>query len=140
MQFLNFTIIKLSIFLILGIIVGFSIDLPTNLLFIIFGSLFLIFCLSFFRARKKLFDDIFFEICTWSLIFILGMAIAHLHQPKNQPQHYINLQTAEADVIQIRVIEILKPNLYNQPYIAEVETIFLGKNSIPAKGKVFFSR
>lgn len=139
MQFLNFTIIKLSIFLILGIIVGFSIDLPTNLLFIFFGSLFLIFCLSFFRARKKLFDDTFFGICTWSLIFTLGMATAHLHQPKNQPQHYINLQTAEADVIQIRVIEILKPNLYNQPYIAEVETIFLGKNSIPAKGKVLLN-
>jgi competence protein ComEC len=139
MQFLNITIIKLSIFLILGIIVGFSIDLPTNLLFIFFGSLFLIFCLSFFRARKKLFDDTFFGICTWSLIFTLGMATAHLHQPKNQPQHYINLQTAEADVMQIRVIEILKPNLYNQPYIAEVETIFLGKNSTPLKGKILLN-
>lgn len=139
MQFLNFTIIKLSIFLILGIIVGFSIDLPTNLLFIFFASLFLIFCLSFLRARNKIFDDTFFGICTWSLIFSLGFATAHLHQPKNQPQHYINLQTAEADVIQIRVIEILKPNLYNQPYIAEVETIFLGKNSIPAKGKVLLN-
>jgi competence protein ComEC len=139
MQFLNFTIIKLSIFLILGIIAGFSIDLPTNLLFIFFGSLFLIFCLSFFRARKKLFDDIFFGICTWSLIFTLGMATAHLHQPKNQPQHYINLQTAKADVIQIRVIEILKPNLYNQPYIAEVETIFSDKNSTPLKGKILLN-
>lgn len=139
MQFLNFTIIKLSIFLILGIIVGFSIDLPTNLLFIFFASLFLIFCLSFLRARNKIFDDTFFGICTWSLIFTLGIATAYLHQPKNQPQHYINLQTAEADVIQIRVIEILKPNLYNQPYIAEVETIFLGKNSIPAKGKVLLN-
>ena len=139
MQFLNFTIIKLSIFLILGIIVGFSIDLPTNLLFIFFGSLFVIFCLSFFKARKKLFDDTFFGIWTWSLIFTLGMATAHLHQPKNQPQHYINLQTAEADVMQIRVIEILKPNLYNQPYIAELETIFLGKKSIPAKGKVLLN-
>ena len=139
MQFLNFTIIKLSIFLILGIITGFSIDLPTNLLFIFFASLFLIFCISFLRARRKIFDDIFFGICTWSLIFTLGIATAYLHQPKNQPQHYIKLQTAEADVIQIRVIEILKPNLYNQPYIAEVETIFLGKNSIPAKGKVLLN-
>ena len=139
MQFLNFTIIKLSIFLILGIITGFSIDLPTNLLFIFFASLFLIFCISFLRARRKIFDDIFFGICTWSLIFTLGIATAYLHQPKNQPQHYINLQTAEADVIQIRVIEILKPNLYNQPYIAEVERIFLGKNSIPAKGKVLLN-
>ncbi|WP_282016727.1 ComEC/Rec2 family competence protein [Salegentibacter mishustinae] len=139
MQFLNFTIIKLSIFLILGIITGFYIDLPTNLLFIFFASLFLIFCISFLRARRKIFDDIFFGICTWSLIFTLGIATAYLHQPKNQPQHYINLQTAEADVIQIRVIEILKPNLYNQPYIAEVETIFLGKKSIPAKGKVLLN-
>ncbi|UBZ08489.1 competence protein ComEC family protein [Salegentibacter mishustinae] len=139
MQFLNFTIIKLSIFLILGIITGFSIDLPTNLLFIFFASLFLIFCISFLRARRKIFDDIFFGICTWSLIFTLGIATAYLHQPKNQPQHYINLQTAEADAIQIRVIEILKPNLYNQPYSAEVETIFLGKNSIPAKGKVLLN-
>ncbi|MDX1719848.1 MAG: ComEC/Rec2 family competence protein [Salegentibacter mishustinae] len=139
MQFLNFTIIKLSIFLILGIITGFSIDLPTNLLFIFFASLFLIFCISFLRARRKIFDDIFFGICTWSLIFTLGIATAYLHQPKNQPQHYINLQTVEADVIQIRVIEILKPNLYNQPYIAEVETIYLGKNSIPAKGKVLLN-
>ncbi len=139
MQFLNFTIIKLSIFLILGIITGFSIDLPAIPLFIFLGALFLIFCISFFRARKKLFDDTFFGICTWSLIFSLGMATAYLHQPKNQPQHYINLPTAEADVIQIRVIETLKPNLYNQPYIAEAERIFSDKNSTPVTGKILLN-
>ena len=139
MQFLNFTIIKLSIFLILGIITGFSIELPSIMLFIFLGLLFLIFCISFFRARRKLFDDAFFGICTWSLIFCIGIATAHLHQPKNQPQHYINLQTAEAGVMQIRVLEALKPNLYNQPYIAEVERIFSDKNSIPATGKILLN-
>lgn len=139
MQFLNFTIIKLSIFLILGIITGFSIDLPTIPLFIFLGSLFLIFCISYFRARRKLFDDVFFGICTWSLIFSLGMATAHLHQPKNQPEHYINLQTAEADVMQIRIIEPLKPNFYNQPYIAEVERIFSEKKSRQVSGKILLN-
>ncbi|SKB45193.1 competence protein ComEC [Salegentibacter holothuriorum] len=139
MQFLNFTIIKLSILLILGIITGFYIDLPSILLFIFLGLLFLIFCISFFRARRKLFDDAFFGICTWSLIFSLGMATAYLHQPKNQPQHYINLQTAEADVMQVRVIESLKPNLYNQPYIAEAERIFSDKNSIAVTGKILLN-
>ncbi|OEY72746.1 ComEC/Rec2 family competence protein [Salegentibacter salarius] len=139
MQFLNFTIIKLSIFLILGIIAGFSIDLPSIPLFIFLGSSFLIFCLSFFRARKKLFDDAFFGICTWSLIFSLGFATAHLHQPKNQPQHYINFHTAEADIMQIRVIEALKSNLYSQPYIAEAERIFSDKNSTPIKGKILLN-
>ena len=139
MQFLNFTIIKLSIFLILGIITGFYIDLPALPLFIFLGLLFLIFCISFLRARRKLFDDAFFGICTWSLIFSLGMATAYLHQPKNQQHHYINLQSTKADLMQIRVIEALKPNLYNQPYIAEVERIFSSKNSIPVTGKILLN-
>jgi len=139
MQFLNFTIIKLSIFLILGIITGFSFEIPGIPLFIFLGFLFVIFCLGYLRARKQLFEDVFFGICTWSLIFILGVAVAYLHQPKNQPNHYIKHEDSEAEIMQIRIIETLKPNLYSHPYIAEVENIFSEENSIPVKGKVLLN-
>ncbi|MBZ9632165.1 ComEC family competence protein [Salegentibacter sp. LM13S] len=139
MQFLNFTIIKITIFLILGIITGFSVETPGISLFIFLGFLLLIFCLAFLRARKQLFDDIFFGICTWSLIFTLGVAVAYLHQPKNQPKHYINLENTEPEIIQIRITESLKPNLYNEPYLAEIERIFSEESIISAKGKILLS-
>ena len=139
MQFLNFTIIKLSIFLILGIITGFTIHLPLRTFFICLGFLFLSFCFSFLRARKKLFDDAFFGISTWSLIFCIGIATAYLHQPKNIPQHYINTKSTEAGIMQICILETLKPNVYNEAYIAEVERIFSGKNSTTTTGKILLN-
>jgi competence protein ComEC len=139
MQFLNYTIIKLSIFLILGIISGFSFEIPGIPLFISLGFLFVIFCIGFLRARKQLFDDIFFGICTWSLIFSLGIAAVYLHQPKNQSQHYINLENTEAEFLQIRITESLKPNLYNEAYLAEIERIFLKENSNPLTGRILLN-
>ncbi|PRX45667.1 ComEC/Rec2 family competence protein [Salegentibacter salegens] len=139
MQFLNFTIIKLSLFLILGIITGFSFEIPGTPLFIFLGVLFLIFCSAFLRARRKLFDDVFFGICTWSLIFTLGVPVTYLHQPKNQANHYINIENPDAEIIQIRITESLKPNLYYEAYIAEVEKVFSEEKIIPAKGKILLS-
>ena len=139
MQFLNFTIIKLSLFLILGIITGFSFEIPGTALFIFFGGLFLLFIAGFLRARKQIFDDVFFGIITWSLIFTLGVAAAFLHQPKNLANHYINLEDSEAEIMQIRITESLKPNLYNEPYLAEVEKIFSTENSRTVKGKILLS-
>jgi len=139
MQFLNFTIIKLSLFLILGIITGFSFEIPGTALFIFFGGLFLLFIAGFLRARKQIFDDVFFGIITWSLIFTLGVAAAFLHQPNNQANHYINLEDSEAEIMQIRITESLKPNLYNEPYLAEVEKIFSTENSRTVKGKILLS-
>ncbi len=139
MQFLNFTIIKLSIFLILGIITGFSLEIPGTALFIFSAFTLLIFIIGFLRARRQLFDDVFFGIITWSLIFTLGIVVAYLHQPKNQPNHYINHEDSEAKIMQIRINESLKPNLYNEPYLAEVEKIISVENSIPVKGKVLLN-
>ena len=139
MQFLNFTIIKLSLFLILGIITGFSFEIPGTALFIFFGCLFLLFIAGFLRARNQIFDDVFFGICTWSLIFTLGVAAAFLHQPKNLANHYINLEDSEAEIMQIRITESLKPNLYNEPYLAEVEKIFSTENSRLVKGRILLS-
>ncbi|MBZ9730720.1 competence protein ComEC family protein [Salegentibacter sp. JZCK2] len=139
MQFLNLTIIKLSIFLILGIITGFCLEIPGFPLFIFLGFLFVIFCLGYLRAREQLFDDIFFGICTWSLIFTLGVATAYLQQPKNQPKHYVNLENTEAELMQLRIKESLKPNLYTRPFIAEVEKILSKENSIPVTGKVLLN-
>ncbi|SFF69767.1 competence protein ComEC [Salegentibacter agarivorans] len=139
MQFLNFTIIKLSLFLFLGIITGFSFKIPGTAFFTFFGCLFLLFIAGFVRARKQIFDDIFFGIITWSLIFTLGVATAFLHQPNNQANHYIHLEDSEAGIMQIRITESLKPNLYNEPYLAEVEKIFSTENSRAVKGKILLS-
>ncbi|WP_037316876.1 ComEC/Rec2 family competence protein [Salegentibacter sp. Hel_I_6] len=140
MQFLNFTIIKLSIFLILGIITGFYFEIPAIPFFIFLASLFIVFCLAFVRARRQLFDDVFFGICTWSFIFCLGIATAYLHQPKNQPGHYIHLENSEAEILQIRITEKLKPNLYAQTYLAEAEEVFSNKKSTrPVTGKILLS-
>jgi len=139
MQFLNFTIIKLSIFLILGIIAGFYFEIPKIPFFIFLASLFITFCLAFLRARRQLFDDVFLGICTWSFIFCLGIVTAYLHQPKNQPEHYIHLENSETEIIQIRITEKLKPNLYAQAYLAEAEAIFSDKNSRPVTGKILLS-
>lgn len=72
-------------------------------------------------------------------MFTLGVTLAYLHQPKNQANHYVNLGDTEAKIMQIRITESPKPNLYYQPYLAEVENIFSEKRNKQARGKILLN-
>jgi competence protein ComEC len=130
---LNTAIIRLTILLLLGTCGGFYLELSLKMAFLALLSGILLFLLAFFRARKLLFPDLFFGSSVALLFFLFGIFSASIHLPKNQPQHYINkISSEEIPLLKLSILETLKPDLYSDKYIAEVNTV----NGKSANGKL----
>ncbi|WP_029034207.1 ComEC/Rec2 family competence protein [Salinimicrobium terrae] len=121
---MNTAIIRLTLLLLLGICSGFFLELSLELaLLTLLPGLFL-FGLAYFRARKLLFPDLFFGSSVLILFFLLGIFVTSLHLPENQPQHYLNkVSSEEIPLLKLSIKEGLKPDLYSNKFIAEVESV-----------------
>lgn len=118
---MNTAVIRITLTLLAGVIVGYFLKLPLKIAFLtlLFGTV--LFLIAFFRARKLLFADAVFGSSTFLLFFLLGINITSLHLPQNQPQHFLNQVSSEGfPLLKLRISETLKPDLYNNKYIAEV--------------------
>ncbi len=132
MKFINFTIVKFSVFLILGILAGHF--FPTSLLFSkILGALFLLLIILFLIARKQLFQNSYFGIVTYCCFFAIGYFSYQIRLPQFQPNHYSHTTIADnSEIIQIEISQVLKPDKFNLKYLADVSAI-QGK---PVSGKI----
>ncbi|MGB7841898.1 MAG: ComEC/Rec2 family competence protein [Salinimicrobium sp.] len=126
MKLLNTPIVKLTVLLLCGIIFGSFLELPLELLFLVPFILLLIFFFVWKRAGTLFSDNVPFGIFTALLFFVMGISIAGLHQPQAQSKHYIHhisSETAEkaAPLLLVRITNVLKPDLYSEKAIAEVQ-------------------
>ncbi|MBV1922999.1 MAG: competence protein ComEC family protein [Flavobacteriaceae bacterium] len=126
MKFINFTIVKLSIFFSLGILIAYSFQESTISYFEPLLICLLVLGVSWFFARKQLFQTVYFGILSYSCFFLLGCFSFQKQLPDFQKNHYIHeikndsetIQTLQ--VIEIKIKEVLKPDRYNSKYIADV--------------------
>ncbi len=134
---LNFTIIKLALCVTLGVILGFFIELPVNLLFWPFIILFVTFLFTYFRARRLFLQDMVFGIPVYLLFILFGIFAATLQHPQNKPSHYIHQiqDRTEAAVITGDISEKLKPGLFQDKYILNTHEI----NGHPVSGKMLLN-
>ena len=133
----NFTIIKLSLCVLLGVILGFYLNLPAAGLVLPGSILFFIFIFSYFRSRKLLFPDIFFGIAVYLLFIFFGISAVSLHNPLNHPEHYIHLaEEKQAPVIiEGNISEKLKPGLFQDKYIVTLHKY----DYLPTNGKILLN-
>ncbi|MCM4160999.1 ComEC family competence protein [Antarcticibacterium flavum] len=133
---LNFTIIKLSLCVLAGILLGnfFTFKIVDVAVFLLLGLLLFIF--NYYRARRLFLPDLLFGISSLALFVLIGTTAATLHKPANNPNHYIHY-IAEEEVLPItaEVHEILKPGFFQDKYI--IKTRQISKN--PAKGKLLLN-
>jgi len=101
----QFIFLRLSIYLIAGILLAFYIKIGL-LALLIYGSAVLCFFLyAFYRARISLFPDALFGLATFLLILYLGFFTAFFSIPENQSKHYINqnLEPTDSFIISGRI-------------------------------------
>ena len=134
MQLLNFTIIKLTIGLIIGILLGYFFD--TNPAYIIPLSVIFLLLLVFDlitskHARKK-------HSWTAIVIYLATIFIGYLsiatHNESNFKNHYTKLNQKHKDSSQLigfRVREVLKPGNFHNKYVIDV----LSLNQIKTSGR-----
>lgn len=141
MKFLNFTIIKISIFLSLGILTTYTLQESTLSYFNFLIPCFIALVLILIISRKQLFQTVYFGITTYVCFFFLGCFIYQKQLPTFQKNHYTHqLECAFEDkykplLTEIKINEVLKPDLYNSKYIAEIILL----KGIKTKGKILLS-
>ncbi|RZN82470.1 MAG: ComEC family competence protein [Winogradskyella sp.] len=125
MKLLNFTIIKLTICLITGIIIGFyvNISLKAILLFLSVFAVGLI--VSFFYSRRKKKSSILFSGFAFTVFVLIGISSTIIHDETNRASHYAysNIEYTNYQDFSFRITKRLKSDNYNHKYIAEIESL-----------------
>ena len=136
MKLLNFNIIKLTIYLIIGIIIGYYIELSLRISLIGFSVIIILFGAIYFIAKRDKFKLLFSFLAL--LIFIsFGILRVQLYDDTSKNLHYMN---AEVDFesthdISFYIYERLKRDNFNQKYFAKIISV----NSQKTIGKILLN-
>lgn len=138
MKLLNFTIIKLLIYLVIGILIGYFFNTKLLNLLIVnaIGVCGLIF--SYIRSRKQFHKTGWFGIFSFITMINIGILTTQIHNEKNFSNHYTHTLSSNTDsthTISFRIKETLKPSVYYNKYIVEI----LKLDEQEARGKVLLN-
>ncbi|ALJ05169.1 competence protein [Pseudalgibacter alginicilyticus] len=131
MRLLNFTIIKLTFFLVTGILIGYFFNISANTSIAITGIFFLILCGCFLFAKKQFVKTIWFGIAAYLTMISIGILTETFHNEKNHPIHFTHQIANETDLLKtvtFKIREVLKPNNYYEKYVVTILNID-GKNT-----------
>src|SRR5690625_2363941 len=125
----------ITVSFIFGVLLGFCWKPELQLLYLIFGVSFFVFLVTFFRAKRLVFQDIFFGAATFLLLCVVGMINTQWHQPENNSNHYIHENYWEPALMKLKVLEVLKSSTYQHNYVAELESL----NGRRVEGKILLT-
>lgn len=123
MRLFNFTIIKLTICLIIGILIGYYCAL--TVLTILSGLAFLIALLFvlLWITKKQFQQTIWFGSLTFVTFIFLGMLTNSIHDQRNFKNHYSHILQMEGDSIPeitFRIREVLKSGQFYDKYVIDI--------------------
>ncbi|PIF01007.1 MAG: competence protein [Maribacter sp.] len=133
MKLLEFIPVKLTLFLVLGIVTGYFLDfgVSTPLTF----SILSLTALGFLLFNKKTGKKQVFGIFTALTTICLGAFIVGIAQPINGNHHYSNVQDSNQDEWKLKITKVLPPSSVSERCIADV----LELNSTKVSGKILLS-
>ncbi|MEH6535165.1 MAG: ComEC/Rec2 family competence protein [Psychroserpens sp.] len=126
MKPLNFTIIKLTICLIAGILLSYYISLNLNTSFYTIVTVLIVLFAIYLIANRQLKKTIWFGLISYIFMMCLGILTHQLHDKKNVSNHYTHLIDTESNqprLLTFKIRERLKPTTYNNKYVVDLITI-----------------
>jgi len=130
MKLLDFIPVKLTLFLIFGILLGYYNNISLLLSTVLTSGFMVLLGISW--RRKNLLDNLPFGFLSLLCTVGLGMMSVALTIPDNNSKHYTNFKLPTEQYLHLKIREILKPNSYNERYIANV----IGIDGITVNGRV----
>ena len=126
MQQLNFPVIKIVFYLVIGVLIGYYCGVSINLSIVI-SSIFLILVLiSLYVNRRTRKKTVAFGFIAYSLFISLGILTTSFHNEKNHLNHYTKTLNKESSLnpnIIFKVREVLKPTAYHHKYVIDFKSI-----------------
>ncbi|MCX7550864.1 ComEC/Rec2 family competence protein [Xanthomarina sp. F2636L] len=133
MKLLDFVIVKLTIYLVTGILLSRFIDISLLISTEIFGVLLILLTLIYFISKPQLKKTIWFGLISYITMISLGILLVTLHNQKNHKGHYSYSSVFIQDSIlsvTLKVSNRLKPNNFNDRYVVSILKI----NEVSVKG------
>lgn len=134
MKLLNFTIIKLTVCLVLGILIGHFFSIPLLTVIYLSATVFLLLTITYFIARKQFLKTVWFGIFAFILMIFTGILTVHIHNEKNFSKHFTQQISNKEDTIHgitFRIRDVLKSSNYYDKYVIDV----LQVDDMPVVGK-----
>jgi competence protein ComEC len=138
MKLLNFPIIKLTLFLIIGILIATFFTLPFYLILFLNIALLGFLLATLLLAKKQIHKTIWFGLLAYFTTVCIGILIVQLHNQKQFNSHYTNSFSSKNNSthqITFKVNSILKPTLYHDKYIVDILKI----DNKTVTGKLLFN-
>jgi competence protein ComEC len=123
MKLLNFTIIKLTFCLVIGICIRHFIRIPLNYSLVASCILLGLLLISFLIAKNQFQKTIWFGLITFLSMISLGVLVENVHHQKNFKTHYSNVVTIDnssTKTFTFRIREKLKSGNYYDKYIVDI--------------------
>ncbi len=123
MKLLNFTIIKLTVCLIIGIVIGYLFYIPLNVSLYIATSLFASLLILFFVAKRSFFKTSWFGLSSLLMMISIGTLTVNFHDEKNASNHYTNQISIENNTfksITFKIKDVLKSGKFYNKYIIDL--------------------
>lgn len=123
MQLLNFTIIKLTACLIIGIAMSYLFGISLQVSQYITGSLSVLLLLFYIIAKKQFIKTSWFGLSSFLMMISIGMLTANLHNERNFSNHYTNQILIENDALKtitFRIRAILKSGNFYDKYVIDL--------------------
>ncbi|MFK7833656.1 MAG: ComEC/Rec2 family competence protein [Winogradskyella sp.] len=123
MKLLNFTIIKLTLCLVAGILLAHVLTLNFHIILYATIGLTLLIGGYWFVLRSKISRSPLFGILAYVCMVGVGITSYHIQDETLRPQHYTHLKDSEtANAIVFQIKERLKPDAYNDKYIVSLKS------------------
>ncbi len=126
LKLLNFTIIKLTLCLIIGIIIGYLTNFSLNTILYTTFAFIGILSVCFLIAKNQFIKTIWFGVSAFILMILIGILTTVFHDQKNFSNHYnknLLKNTDSSKTITFRVREVLKPGNYYDKYVIDILNI-----------------
>jgi len=137
MQQLNLVVIKVTVFLILGILFGVYVAVKPSIIIPITTVLLIVLVATYYLTKKRFSFFPFFGILALATSFSIGILALSSHDQSNWKSHYTQSEASKDTLVslQFKITEILKSSRYQNKYIAQLQSL----NSKPASGKLLIN-
>lgn len=123
MNLLNFTIVKFTLCLIVGIIISLLISVSTQLIFAACIGLILLLAVLLFISKNQIQKTVWFGLIAYLAMICIGMLTFNVHDQRQFKTHYskiISVENHVPELITFRIREVLKPTTYHDKYVVNV--------------------
>lgn len=132
MNLFQFVVVKLTVFLVIGIVFGYYLDPdPIKVMILLLAFLCVLGMLHYYNITRPAY---FFGSWVMVTTIILGAATISLHSAFTYKAQLTKSGDEAAHLWRLKIREVLKPSAYYQKYVARVETL----DSIKTAGLVLF--